>query len=538
MDKESESAFTANEIDSNDIAHQLENPLELESRKENIAPAVIKKEKQLPNSYEVKNQEKFSKLAKFYEISRDMFRIHQMDHLCQYLIQKMQSVWSNCGDIIPLIEIHHQRFTLDKFDATLIHQFSAPIIVNHQCYGQVSIFYQKNDFSGWLDDEDSVFVRNIASDLGVWIEHQHLIGSTSHSTSEEIRVIKSVLDEHASIVINDGNWKIEYVNQKFCQIYQYSAEELLGQDIRTMRLDNHSEEFIRAMWNTLVEGKIWKGELRNRSKDGALHWMNTTTVPFMTGGVPYRYVSIRTEITDYKEIKQKMEQQVAELARSNDELEQFAYIVTHDLQEPLRAISSFVQLLKKYCDTQLDVRANELISHAVDGTVRMQMLIDDLLTYAQVNTSQTMVDIDCQQLLSNILIDQSIIINECDAIVTYDKLPTIKGISFQITQLFTNLINNALKFRREQPPRIHIGVKEQLEAWVFSVNDNGIGIEEQYLDRIFRVFQRLHSRKEYAGTGIGLAICKKVVDHHKGKMWVTSEPNRGSEFSFTISKTI
>ena len=143
---------------------------------------------------------------------------------------------------------------------------------------------------------------------------------------------------------------------------------------------------------------------------------------------------------------------------------------------------------------------------------------------------------DCECLLSNVLADLSVTISECNAIITRDKLPVVSGIPFQLIQLFTNLINNAFKFQREQPPRIHVGVEENPDEWVFSVSDNGIGIEAQYSERIFRVFQRLHSRREYAGAGIGLAICKKVVEHHGGSIWVKSEPNVGSSFYFSIPK--
>jgi PAS domain S-box-containing protein len=354
----------------------------------------------------------------------------------------------------------------------------------------------------------------------------------------EARMIEKAINEHSIIAITDQYGKIIYVNEKFCSVSKYSAEELIGQDHRVINSGYHSKEFFRSLWSTIKEGKAWRGEIRNRAKDGTYYWVDTTIVPLLDStGLRYKYVAIRTEVTEHKKLKQKMEGQVAELARSNDELEQFAYVVTHDLQEPLRAINSFVQLLKKYCDNQLNERANDLIAHTVSGTNRMQMLINDLLTYAQVNASQVPVEIDCERLLNNVLIDLSIIIGEYNAVVTYDKLPVVKGIPFQFIQLFTNLINNALKFQRAQPPQIHIGVEENQHEWVFSVTDNGIGIEEQYLERIFRVFQRLHSRREYAGTGIGLAICKKVVEHHGGRMWVKSEPDAGSSFYFTVPKT-
>lgn len=365
-----------------------------------------------------------------------------------------------------------------------------------------------------------------------------LAKNTQRAILKEARMIESALNEHVSIAITDKNGKIEYVNHRFCFISKYPTQELLGKDHRIINSGHHSKEFMQTLWNTITQGKTWKGEFKNRTKEGTFYWADTTIVPFLDHtGSPYHYVAISNEVTGYKQLEQRMEEQVKELARSNDELEQFAYVVTHDLQEPLRAINSFVQLLKKYCEDQLDARANDLIAHAVAGTNRMQALIDDLLTYAQVNASQTLIEIDCGKLLNNILADLSVTIEECNAVITYDKLPLVRGIPFQFIQLFTNLINNALKFQREQPPKIHIGVEENFDEWIFSVTDNGIGIEAQYLERIFRVFQRLHSRREYIGTGIGLAICKKVVEHHGGKIWIESELNVGSSVYFTIPKT-
>lgn len=490
----------------------------------------------LSSMNESEAHEKLNKFACLYEISRDMLTIRSIDDLCQKIIEQMGLAWRCSGDFFPLIDIDNQCFTSNDFVHALEHQFSAPIIVREEIRGQVCIFYGDSNRIRWLPDEDSVFLQNIAHDLGLWLEQKQLVDGQT-ALLNEARMIERALDEHAILAITNKQGKIKYVNQKFCSVSQYSSEELIGQDHRIINSGYHSKEFIRNLWTTLAKGETWKGEIKNRAKDGNYYWVDTTIVPCLDhAGSPYQFVAIRTEVTEYKRLEQKMEEQVAELARSNDELEQFAYVVTHDLQEPLRTISSFVQLLKKYSNAQLDERANDLISHVVAGTSRMQMLIDDLLTYAQVNASQTLKEIDCECLLNNVLADLSVTSGECNAIITHDKLPVVRGIPFQLIQLFSNLINNAFKFQREQPPRIHVGVEENPDEWVFSVSDNGIGIEAQYSERIFRVFQRLHSRREYAGAGIGLAICKKVVEHHGGSIWVKSEPNVGSSFYFSIPK--
>ena len=225
----------------------------------------------------------------------------------------------------------------------------------------------------------------------------------------------------------------------------------------------------------------------------------------------------------------------AELARSNAELEQFAYVATHDLQEPLRAVASCVQLLQKRYEGQLDARADEFIAHAVDGTKRMQTLIDDLLAYSRIGTrANAIATANCEFVLQEALDDLAVAMKESQAVVTHDPLPIVRADATQLAQLFQNLIANAIKFRGDRAPRIHVSATHVGDAWRFSIADNGIGMEPQYFERIFMVFQRLHTRKKYQGTGIGLAICKKVVERHGGRIWVESQFGSGATFFFTL----
>lgn len=232
---------------------------------------------------------------------------------------------------------------------------------------------------------------------------------------------------------------------------------------------------------------------------------------------------------------QKETQQRQELARSNADLEQFAYIASHDLQEPLRMVTSYLQLLQKRYRDKLDADADEFIAYAVDGATRMQGLIQDLLRYSRVSTRGKLFKlVNGDRVLRDALDNLKMAIAETKAIVTFDPLPQVMADGIQLTQLFQNLIANAIKFRREIPLKIHVGIKKINESWLFSVSDNGIGIEEQYFEKIFLIFQRLHRRTDYPGTGIGLAICKKIVERHGGKIWLESKPDLGSIFYFTM----
>jgi signal transduction histidine kinase len=236
-----------------------------------------------------------------------------------------------------------------------------------------------------------------------------------------------------------------------------------------------------------------------------------------------------------KRSEEALAQQALELTRSNAELQQFAYVASHDLQEPLRMVSSYVQLLARRYKGKLDADADDFIGYAADGVERMKNLINDLLVYSRVSThGRDFKSTDCEAVLEATLANLQVAIEESGTVVTHHPLPTVMADDLQLIQLFQNLIANAIKFHSEDPPRVHISVEEEGEKWVFSVQDNGIGIDPEHADRIFEIFQHLHSREDYPGTGVGLAICKKIVERHGGRIWVDSEPGNGSTFRFTM----
>jgi PAS domain S-box-containing protein len=270
--------------------------------------------------------------------------------------------------------------------------------------------------------------------------------------------------------------------------------------------------------------------------------MDCTSIPvdylstpiFERGELIGAVVSFR-DVTERQQAELALADKARELARSNTELEQFAYVASHDLQEPLRMVSSYTQLLARRYKGKLGSDADEFIGYAVDGATRMQTLIQDLLAYSRVGTKgRDFESTDCEGLLDRVLGDLKVAIKESGAVVTHDPLPTVTADGTQLGQLLQNLIGNAIKFRNQEPPLVHVSSKRNGKEWILSVRDNGIGIDPRYAERIFVIFQRLHKREEYQGTGIGLAVCKKIVERHGGRIWVESNSEKGATFYFTL----
>jgi len=277
-------------------------------------------------------------------------------------------------------------------------------------------------------------------------------------------------------------------------------------------------------------------ELQIERPDGVMRALIGGAVPLLnSAGQPRGAVAAFLDITERKQAEDQLRATMEELRRSNAELEQFAYVASHDLQEPLRALAGMVQLLQQRYQDKVDARGQEFIRHAMEAALRMQTLINDLLAFSRVGTrGKPFAPTDVEHLLKALFLSLSVAIRESGAVITHDPLPTVIADELQLMQLLQNLISNAIKFRGEQPPQIHLSAERSPEGWRFAVRDSGIGIEPQYFERIFVVFQRLHTRREYPGTGIGLALCKKIVERHGGRIWVESQPGQGSTFYFTL----
>jgi signal transduction histidine kinase len=235
------------------------------------------------------------------------------------------------------------------------------------------------------------------------------------------------------------------------------------------------------------------------------------------------------------QVEEDLARKVDELARSNADLEQFAYVASHDLQEPLRMVTAYTQLLAERYRGKLDDNADKFIGYASEGAQRMQVLIQDLLAFSRVGRNgSTYGNVDCTGVLKEVLATLEPAIKECEAVVHHGELPTVWADRTQVAQIFQNLIGNAIKFRGKESPVVRVEAEEKEQRWLFSVSDNGIGIAAEYAENIFVVFQRLHARTEYPGNGIGLAICKKIVERNGGKIWVESQPGSGASFKFTL----
>jgi PAS domain S-box-containing protein len=321
------------------------------------------------------------------------------------------------------------------------------------------------------------------------------------------------------------------------RIYGYCAEEMLGQPIlRLLPEERHAEEAM--ILERLRRGeRIEHFETVRRAKDGRLLDMSVTISPLRdAGGRIIGASKVARDITARKKTEEARARLTTELQRINDELRQFSYIVSHDLNEPLRTISNFVTLLAREYRGKLDTTAEEYIDFVVDGAQRMQQMLADLLAYTRVSgPAQEFTAVDSEEVLAHVLTSLHVAITEAKAEITHEPLPMVRGNATLLGQVLQNLIGNALKFRRKEPLRIHVSAQRGNGHWRFAVRDNGIGIDPRQADRIFLVFQRLHTRSEYPGTGMGLAICKKIIERHGGRIWVESRLGEGSIFYFTIN---
>ncbi|GEM_PF-1901320 len=340
------------------------------------------------------------------------------------------------------------------------------------------------------------------------------------------------------IVALDREGKVTLINRKGRQVLGYQEEAVLGKEWFENFLPEAVRDKTRAVFKRLMAGEVEPvAEYENPvlTRDGIerlIHWHNVVIKD--EAGKIVGTLSSGEDITARRKAEEELKEKAEELRRSNQELERFAYVASHDLQEPLRMVSSYVGLLARRYKGKLDSDADEFINFAVDGATRMQRLINDLLTYSRVGTrGKEPVPTDSNEVLKRALTNLKVAIEEKNAEIECQPLPVVLADERQLEQLFQNLVGNALKFTRGKP-RVEVRAERVDGMWRFAVKDNGIGIDPKFSEKVFEIFQRLHTREEYPGTGIGLAVCKKIVERHGGKIWFESEVGKGTTFFFTL----
>ncbi|NIS71910.1 MAG: PAS domain S-box protein [Proteobacteria bacterium] len=332
----------------------------------------------------------------------------------------------------------------------------------------------------------------------------------------------------------------EYISPVVKDIIGYTAEELCADPNLGFKLVHPDDRHLLEAVRKEDRPPSIPFSLRWVRKDGAFVWTEQQSVPIYdeTGNL-VAIEGIARDITERKRTEEKLDQVPAELARSNAELEHLAYVTSHEMDEPLHMVARCLNLLERRYKGKLDSHTEKVIGHALDGVKWMQRLVNDLLAYSRVSSEgKGFAPTNCEAVFACALANLKATVEETGAVVSHDALPIVMADDLQLTQLFQNLIGNAIKFRGEESPSVHVSAKKKENEWLFSVQDNGIGIDPEHFERIFMIFQRLHDEADYPGTGIGLSICKKIVERHGGHIWVDSEPGKGSRFYFTIPVTM
>lgn len=407
----------------------------------------------------------------------------------------------------------------------------APLMADGKAVGLLGLANKPGGFN----NNDARLAGAFTEFTSIGLINSLTLESLAHSEERHRAVVETAND---AIISTDRVGSVVHWNKAAENIFGYSAQEAVGQPLSFLMPERFREAHEIALHRIASASGSRPSrrtvEIAGLKKNGEEFPAELSVATWETREGKF-FTGILRDITPRKRAQDALQNTLAELERSNAELQQFAYVASHDLQEPLRMISSYVQLLERRYSDRLDQDADDFISYAVDGAKRMQRLINGLLLYSRVGTQGRPFElVDCETVLDKALANLQMLLAESGALVTHDPLPTLKADSTQLLQLVQNLIDNACKFRDDNVPQVHVSARLERGQWLFSVSDNGIGIDPEYAGRIFIIFQRLHSREEFPGTGLGLAICKKIVERHGGEIWVDFGNHKGTTFCFTI----